>query len=128
MYAIGDVEPLSWDVRGLRPGVPAQLTDADGDSVFTATLAIEAQYTRPRAADGRAIWARRADLSAFPARSPQPLLDALYRMSLEELTQLVREDGALSAGAKWPGVWTRDMLRVLLALAIVAPDVVGRAS
>ncbi|HEU0080231.1 MAG TPA: hypothetical protein VFQ76_21470, partial [Longimicrobiaceae bacterium] len=129
VYAIGDVEPLSWDASRLRPGSPAQLVDPDGDSIYTTTLSIEAQYTRPRAPDGRAMWARRADISAFPQlASPQPLLDALYRMSLEELTQLVREDGALAAGAKWPGVWTRDVaFASVLALAVAAPDAVRRS-
>lgn len=129
VYAIGDVEPLGWDAAALRPGTPAELTDPDGDGIYTTTLEIEARYTRPVAADGRAVWARRADLAAFPRlASPQPLLDALYRMSLEELTQLVREDGALSAGAKWPGVWTRDVSYAsVLALALVAPDAVRRS-
>lgn len=129
VYAIGDVEPLTWDIAGLRPGGPAQLSDPDGDSIFTLVLPVEAQYTRPLAGDGRAVWARRADVSAFPrVRSPQRLLDALYNLSLEELTQLVREDGALSAGAKWPGVWTRDVaFSSVLALAVVAPDAVRRS-
>jgi hypothetical protein len=129
VYAIGDVEPLSWDARGLRPGSPAQLRDPDGDSIFTLTIPVEAQYTRPQAADGRALWARRADVSAFPQlESPQRLVDALHRMSLEELTQLVREDGALAAGAKWPGVWTRDVAYAsVLALAVAAPDAVRRS-
>lgn len=129
VYAIGDVEPLTWDAGALRPGTPAQLTDPDGDGVYTTTLEIEARYTRPRAPDGRAVWARRAELAAFPRlASPQPLLDALYRMSLEELTQLVREDGALAAGAKWPGVWTRDVsFAAVLALAAVAPDAVRKS-
>jgi hypothetical protein len=129
VYAIGDVEPLSWDPHVLRPGSPAELTDPDGDGIYTVTLPIEAQYTRPLASPGRAVWARRADLSAFPQlRSPQVLPDALYRMSLEELTQLVREDGALSAGAKWPGVWTRDIsYSSVLALALAAPDAVKRS-
>jgi hypothetical protein len=129
VYAIGDVEPLSWDARGLRPGSPAQLTDPDGDGIYTLTLPVEAQYTRPLLREGQAVWALRADVSAFPQlRSPQLLVDALYRMSLEELTQLVREDGALSAGAKWPGVWTRDVAySSVLALAIVAPDAVRRS-
>jgi hypothetical protein len=129
VYAIGDVEPLSWDARALRPGGPAQLTDPDGDGIYTLTLPVEAQYTRPLAGEGRAVWTRQADVSAFPQlRSPELLVDALYRMSLEELTQLVREDGALSAGAKWPGVWTRDVAYAsVLSLAIVAPDAVRRS-
>lgn len=129
VYAIGDVEPLTWDARALHPGSPARLMDADGDSVYTLVLPVEAQYTRPLASEGRAVWARRADLSAFPElRSPQRLVDALYRMSLEELTQLVRDDGALSAGAKWPGVWTRDVAYAsVLALAVAAPDAVRRS-
>jgi len=129
VYAIGDVEPLSWDARALRPGGPAQLTDPDGDGIYTLVVPVEAQYTRPLLREGVAVWARQADVSAFPQmRSPQVLVDALYNLSLEELTQLVREDGALSAGAKWPGVWTRDVAySSVLALAIVAPDAVRRS-
>ncbi|HYJ81144.1 MAG TPA: hypothetical protein VEW03_16135 [Longimicrobiaceae bacterium] len=129
VYAIGDVEPLSWDARTLRPGSLAQLTDPDGDGIFSVTLPIEAIYTRPLAGDGRAVWALQADVSAFPQlATSHVLVDALYRMSLEELGELVREDGALSAGAKWPGVWTRDVAYAsVLALAVAAPDAVKRS-
>ncbi|MBB4639607.1 MGH1-like glycoside hydrolase domain-containing protein [Longimicrobium terrae] len=129
VYAIGDVEPLSWDAGALRPQSAARLTDPDGDGIFTLTLPIEARYTRPLATPGQAVWTRTADLSAYPQlRSPQRLVDALHRMSLEELGQLVREDGALAAGAKWPGVWTRDVSYAsVLSLAIVAPDAVRRS-
>jgi len=124
VYVIGTPEPLTWEYRTLRPGSPLQLTDPDGDSVYAVTVPIEAAYTRPLAADGRAVWARKLELAGFPQlASEQRLLDALYRMSLEELRQLVREDGALSAGEKWPGVWTRDVsLSAILSLAVVAPD------
>ena len=124
--AIGDTDPLVWDINAVGEGAPHDLTDPDGSGIYEATLAFRTEYLRPLDDSGRAIWARTADLSRFPELvSPEPLLDATYRLSLEELTQLVREDGALSAGAKWPGVWTRDIsLSALLSLAIVAPDAV----
>ena len=129
VYVIGGTAPMTWDRSTIRPGSPLQLTDADGDSIFTVTLPFEATYTRPLAADGRAIWARTMDLSAFPQlTSSQRLVDALYRMSLEELRQRVRDDGALSAGAKWEGVWTRDVaLSSVLGLSFAAPDAVRKS-
>lgn len=124
VWVIGDTDPLQWDVRRYTPGMPQELKDPDGDGIYEVTLPFVPAYLRPLSADGRAQWARRLDLAAYPAlTSPQPLLDALYRMSLEELRELVRPDGALAAGAKWPGVWTRDVaLSTVLALAFVAPD------
>jgi len=124
VYVVGEPEPLSWDYSTLRPGSAMELTDPDGDGIYEGTVAIPTQYTRPLGSGRRAIWSRSADLSRFPTlASSDRLQDAIYRMSLEELTQLTRPDGALSAGAKWPGVWTRDVsLSTILALAIVAPD------
>jgi hypothetical protein len=124
VYVIGSPEPLTWDFRSLRPGSPLQLTDPDRDTIYTVTVPVEAMYTRPLGTNGRAIWARNLDVSRFPQlTSPERLIDALYRMSLEELQQLVRDDGAFSAGAKWPGVWTRDIsLSAVLGLAMIAPD------
>ncbi|HYD53987.1 MAG TPA: hypothetical protein VEA99_15230 [Gemmatimonadaceae bacterium] len=128
-HVIGDPDPLSWDIARARESRTLELTDPDGDGIWAATIPVAAEYTRPRRADGRAIWARTRDLAAFPRlESRQRLQDAVYRLSLEELLQLVREDGALSAGAKWPGVWTRDVsLAAILAAAIVAPDATRRS-
>lgn len=124
VYVVGDPEPLTWDYAALHAGDTRELTDEDGDGIYEGTVPIETAYTRPRVADGRALWARTVDLSSYPElTSSQRLQDAVYRLSLEELQQLVRSDGALSAGAKWPGVWTRDVaLSTILSLAIVAPD------
>jgi hypothetical protein len=129
VYVVGGTAPMTWDMASIRPGSPLQLADADGDSIYTVTLPFEATYTRPLAADGHAIWTRTMDLSAFPQlTSSQRLVDALYRMSLEELRQRVRDDGALSAGAKWEGVWTRDVsLSSVLGLAFAAPDAVRKS-
>jgi len=129
VYVLGEPAPLSWDYATLKPGIVAELHDPDGDGIYEATVPIPTEYTRPTDAQGRGIWARTADLGAFPAlQSSQRMQDAVYRMSLEELTQLVRKDGALSAGAKWEGVWTRDVsLSTVLSLAIVAPEAARRS-
>ncbi len=129
VYVIGDPEPLTWDYAALHPGSPVELLDADHDGIYEGTVAIETKYTRPRAPDGRAMWARALEISSYPQlASSQRMQDALYRLSLEELRQLVRDDSALSAGAKWPGVWTRDVsLSTILSLAIVAPDAAKRS-
>jgi hypothetical protein len=123
---IGDTDPLVWDIASVREGAPQDLTDTDEDGIWEATLPFATDYLRPLDRQGRAVWVRSRDLSAFPQlTSPEPMLDAIYRLSLEELTQLVRQDGALAAGAKWPGVWTRDVaLSSLLGLAFVVPDAV----
>jgi hypothetical protein len=77
----------------------------------------------------RHTWKLAQDLSPYPAsHSELPLLDALYAMSLEELAADLRPDGAFSAGAKWQGVWTRDIsYSILLSLAAIQPEA-ARAS
>lgn len=129
VYVVGDPEPLTWDYAALHPGSPLELFDADHDGIYQGTISIATAYTRPRTKDGRALWARSLDLPGYPVlASSQRMQDALYRLSLEELRQLVRDDGAFSAGAKWPGVWTRDVsLSTILSLAIVAPDAAKRS-
>ena len=124
VYVVGNVPPLSWDFGALAPGSPVELHDPDGDGVYEVTLPFEASFARPQTADGRVIWKLERDLSRFPRhRSPQPLVDALHRLALEELLELRREDGALDAGGRWPGVWTRDLAwSTLLGLALVAPE------
>ena len=69
-------------------------------------------------------WKLTGDLRAYPAlHSSLPLLDSVYNLSLEELTKDIRPDQTLMAGAKWDGVWTRDVsYSTLLSLAIVAPE------
>ena len=126
---VGDTDPLTWDVTRVRRGAPQDLVDPDGDGVYETTLRVETAYARPLDPTGRAIWARTGGFPGAPVlESPLRLHDALHRLSLEELGQLVRPDGALSAGAKWPGVWTRDVaLSGVLALALVAPDALRRS-
>jgi hypothetical protein len=61
-----------------------------------------------------------SDLPQFSADIP--LAEALYNMSLEEMLLNIRQDSAFMAGAKWEGVWTRDIsYSIHLALAAIAP-------
>ena len=126
VYIVGDTAPLGWnfgtvDDRGDR----FRLTDGDGDGVYHTTLRFARRDVRPLNDDGDAVWTLSEDVSGFPQyRSDQRLVDALYNLSLEETLLNVREaDGAFMAGAKWNGVWTRDIsYSILLSLALVAPE------
>lgn len=59
------------------------------------------------------------DLSAKPRyTSEQPVADALFNMSLEEALINIEADSTFRTGAKWSGVWTRDIsYSILLAFA-----------
>ncbi len=69
-------------------------------------------------------WKLEADVSSYPAlHTDHVLIDALYNLSLDELRRDIRPDGAFMAGAKWDGVWTRDIsYSILLALAAIEPE------
>jgi hypothetical protein len=69
-------------------------------------------------------WSLDEDISSYPQLHSGFLLgDALYALSLAELRKDQRADGAVNAGARWEGVWTRDVsYSTLLSLAIVAPE------
>lgn len=69
-------------------------------------------------------WHLDEDISGYPQfHSAFPLSDALYNLSLAELRKNRRADGAFNAGAKWEGVWTRDIsYSTLLSIAIIDPE------
>lgn len=55
-------------------------------------------------------------------RTPFPVLDEAYAMAVRELDLLRTEDGCWDTGAKWKGVWTRDIsYSILLALGLIDP-------
>ncbi|WP_022835525.1 MGH1-like glycoside hydrolase domain-containing protein [Salisaeta longa] len=121
---VGDVDPLIWDFERAARSPRFRLTDPDGDGVYHVTLTFAARDVRPLNAKGQAVWTLSKDLDRFPTyRSEQRLVDALYNLSLEELLLSVRDDGAFMAGAKWTGVWTRDIsYSILLSLAFLHPE------
>ncbi len=87
-------------------------------------LSSTALVTNYRGASGTPCLRNISPTAALPkVDSDFPLLDALYNLACEELARSVRHDGAFSAGAQWPDVWTRDVsYSILLSLAIVSPD------
>jgi hypothetical protein len=75
-------------------------------------------------ADKPTVWKLTADLSDYPRfQSDQRIADALYNLSLEEMVKDIRPDSTFMAGAKWNGVWTRDIsYSIALSLALLEPE------
>jgi len=94
-----------------------------------STTEIESNYNPTGGTAQTARWKLQADVSRCPQfHSSYPLIDALYNMALEELQRDIRPDGAFMAGAKWEGVWTRDIsYSTLLSLAIIDPAAARRS-
>ncbi|RRA49136.1 glycogen debranching protein [Acidipila sp. EB88] len=98
------------------------------EGAYTASVTpgggLQSNYPVSENATGDRTWSPAAEPNAFPRlTSDIPLGDALYNLSLSELQKDKRSDGALSAGAQWPGVWTRDVsYSIFLSLAIIDPD------
>lgn len=120
-YLAGGSEPLTWDFvnldeQGLR------LADPDNDSVYAITLKLN-----PLNADDTAAktWKLSKDISNKPSyHSEQPVVDALFNLSLEEALKNIEPDTTFRTGAKWGGVWTRDIsYSILLAFAYHEPEV-----
>jgi hypothetical protein len=120
-YIAGSSEPLSWDFVNLdEKGL--KLTDADGDHIYEITVTLNpvdlnAQKTKE--------WKLARDISLKPTyTSDQPIVDALFKMSTEEALVNIEPDSTFRTGAKWGGVWTRDIsYSILLAFAYHQPDV-----
>jgi len=70
-------------------------------------------------------WSLAKDLSDKPKySSDQPLVDALFNLSLEEAMMNIEPDSTLRTGAKWGGVWTRDIsYSIFLAFAYHEPEI-----
>lgn len=118
VYIAGASSPLSWDFDNLEH----QLTDSDGDGIYTITLNFN-----PFDADAEKEqkWTLKNDITGYPDfQSEHLLMNALYNMSLDETKMLIEDDNTFRTGAKWPGVWTRDIsYSVLLAYAYLEPEI-----
>ena len=126
LYAAGSRDPLTWDWKELPNKKELELTDEDGDSIYTVTLLFNPKEVEAEEKQELVYkeWKLTEDISDYPQYSSDYMLaDALYNMSLEEMIKDIRPDGAFMAGAKWNGVWTRDIsYSILLSLAAIEPE------
>lgn len=70
-------------------------------------------------------WKNSVDISKKPSyKSDQPIVDALFNLSTEEAIKNIEADSTLRTGAKWGGVWTRDIsYSIFLAFAYQEPEI-----
>lgn len=121
VYIAGNAEPLTWDFVHLeKQNLKMQPTDQG--NIYAITLKLN-PYEKPESDIHE--WMLTTDLSDEPKyKSEQPLVDALFNMSLEEALKNIEADQTLRTGAKWGGVWTRDVsYSIYLAFAYHNPEV-----
>jgi hypothetical protein len=123
LYIAGSLPPLDWDFASLKGQERFMMTDPDNDGIYEITLAIP-RIRKASQDDMKKRWTQKHDHSPYPVvRTQIPLINAMYRLSLDELIDNIRTDGAFMAGAKWPGVWTRDIsYSIHLSLAALEPE------
>jgi len=120
-YIAGGSEPLTWDFvnldnRGLK------LEPTGTENMYSITVQLN-PYNEVAVQDKE--WKVSEDISNRPKyKSEQPIVDALFNLSLEEAIKNIEPDSTLRTGAKWGGVWTRDVsYSILLAFAYHEPEV-----
>jgi len=121
LYIAGAAEPLSWDFSNLDEK-KLKLQDNDGNGIYEITLLLN-----PVNADAKKAneWKLSRDISSKPTYiSSQPIVDALFKLSTEEALINIEPDSTFRTGAKWGGVWTRDIsYSIILAFAYHQPDI-----
>jgi hypothetical protein len=125
LFIAGATEPLSWNFGEIQKDSQYKMTDPDGDGIYECKIIFKTNDYRSIDEEGNAVWQLKKDISQFPKFDSKNILQqALYNMALEELLLDIRPDSTFMAGAKWHGVWTRDIsYSIFLSLALVQPDI-----
>ncbi len=121
LYIAGNTYPLNWDFENIPGNPELKLEDPDGDGIFEKELTFN---VFDPSAHTSSSWKLTNDISSHPEfRSSSLLLDALYKMALDEMVMLMEDDGTFRTGKEWAGVWTRDVsYATLLSLAWLDPE------
>lgn len=105
-----------------------KVVQGENEALVISADSITSDYLSPLSKDSARSKKLRAvsrDISSGPSyTSGQPIVDALFNMSLEEAKMNIEADSTFRTGAKWGGVWTRDIsYSIFLAFAYHQPDV-----
>jgi len=114
-------EPLTWDFSNLDES-NLEMKDPDGDGIYEISLVLN---LFDEETEKKRTWILSENILAKPSfQSDQVIVDALFNLSLEEALMNIESDRTLRTGAKWGGVWTRDVsYSTLLAFAYHEPEV-----
>ena len=121
VYIAGGSEPLTWDFSNLDES-NLELKDPDGDGIYEISVVLN---PFDEETEKKSTWILSENILAKPCfHSDQEIVDALFNLSLEEALMNIEPDSTLRTGAKWGGVWTRDVsYSTLLAFAYHEPEV-----
>ncbi|QCK15418.1 alpha-L-rhamnosidase-related protein [Mangrovivirga cuniculi] len=121
VYIAGNAEPLSWDFVNLE-NKGLRLNQSVENHIYEITVTLN-PYDESTVSNKK--WKLTENISQKPIyKSDQPIVDALYNLSLEEAILNIEPDSTLRTGAKWGGVWTRDVsYSIFLAFAYHEPEI-----
>ncbi|MGO4913560.1 alpha-L-rhamnosidase-related protein [Leeuwenhoekiella sp. W20_SRS_FM14] len=120
-YLAGDSKPLTWDFVNLE-NRGLQMQPTSDPAIYSITVLLN-PFNASKFE--RKDWHLKLDNDKKPQyESDQILVDTLYNLSLEEALKAIEPDKTLRTGAKWSGVWTRDVsYSILLAFAFHEPEI-----
>lgn len=120
-FVAGGAKPLSWDFVNLKDN-GLQLQATDDPNIYSLTVQLNPSN---EIRTEEKSWKLSEKLINRPSyKSDQPIVDALFNLSMEEAQIAIEPDSTFRTGAKWGGVWTRDVsYSILLAFAYHEPEV-----
>lgn len=122
LYVAGNMPPMTWDFDNLVNHPALELKDEDGDGIYEVDLIINKTEDKKQIASA---WKLSKDITMYPQfKSDYLISDAIYNLSIEEMTNLIEADSTLRTGEEWAGVWTRDVsYSIILSMAYMQPEV-----
>ena len=120
-FIAGASEPLTWDFVNLATN-GLKLIATEDPNIYSITVKLNPYNDTANQINE---WKLSEDISdRAKYTSELPIVDALFNLSLEEAIMNIEADSTLRTGAKWAGVWTRDVsYSILLAFAYHEPEV-----